>query len=61
MPAVLTEVLLPGHEVLIDDGLVRLRVEDTNGERIRTTVEVGGRSAPTKGSTSRASRSRFRR
>src|SRR5919198_320421 len=26
-PAVISEVLQPGHEVLIDDGLVRLRVE----------------------------------
>ena len=49
MPAVLTEVLMPGQEVLIDDGLVRLRVEDTNGERIRTTVEVGGAVGAHKG------------
>ena len=26
-PAIIGEVLQPGHEVLIDDGLVRLRVE----------------------------------
>jgi pyruvate kinase len=49
MPAVLTEVLMPGQEVLIDDGLVRLRVEDTNGERIRATVEVGGAVGAHKG------------
>ncbi len=49
LPAVLTEVLRPGHEVLIDDGLVRLRVEDTNGERIRATVEVGGAVGAHKG------------
>ena len=49
MPAVLTEVLQPGHEVLIDDGLVRLRIEDTDGERIRATVEVGGAVGAHKG------------
>ncbi len=48
-PAVLTDVLRPGHEVLIDDGLVRLRIEDTDGERIRATVEVGGEVAAHKG------------
>src|SRR6184192_616867 len=30
-PAVISEVLQPGHEVLIDDGLVRLRVETKIG------------------------------
>jgi len=49
MPAVLTEVLQPGHEVMIDDGLVRLRVEETDGERIRATVEVGGAVGAHKG------------
>jgi pyruvate kinase len=49
MPAVLTEVLQPGHEVLIDDGLVRLRIEDTDGDRIRATVEVGGAVGAHKG------------
>jgi len=49
MPAVLTEVLQPGHEVLIDDGLVRLRVEETDGERVRTTVVVGGAVGAHKG------------
>jgi pyruvate kinase len=49
MPAVLTEVLQPGQEVLIDDGLVRLRIEDTDGERIRATVEVGGAVGAHKG------------
>ena len=42
LPAVLTEVLQPGHEVLIDDGLVKLRVEEVDGNRVRTTVVVGG-------------------
>ena len=32
LPAVLTEVLQPGHDVLIDDGLVRLRVEEVDGQ-----------------------------
>jgi pyruvate kinase len=49
MPAVLTEVLQPGHEVLIDDGLVRLRVEDTDGERVRALVMVGGAVGAHKG------------
>ncbi|HEY7345981.1 MAG TPA: pyruvate kinase [Gaiella sp.] len=48
-PAVLTEVLLPGHEVLIDDGLVRLRVDEVDGERVRTTVLVGGAVGAHKG------------
>jgi len=34
-PAVIGEVLRPGHEVLIDDGLVRLRVEEVSGGRAR--------------------------
>jgi pyruvate kinase len=41
-PAVLAEVLQPGHDVLIDDGLVRLRVEEVVGARARCTVLVGG-------------------
>jgi pyruvate kinase len=49
MPAVLTEVLQPGHEVLIDDGLVRLRVEETDGERVRALVMVGGAVGAHKG------------
>jgi pyruvate kinase len=49
MPAVLTEVLRPGHEVLIDDGLVRLRVEETDGERVRALVMVGGAVGAHKG------------
>ena len=49
MPAVLTEVLRPGHEVLIDDGLVHVRVEDTDGERVRGVVTVGGAVGAHKG------------
>jgi pyruvate kinase len=41
-PPVLQQVLLPGHDVLIDDGRVRLRVEEIDGGRARATVLVGG-------------------
>src|SRR5919201_1286333 len=41
-PAVISEVLQPGHEVLIDDGLVRLRVETIESGRARCAVLAGG-------------------
>src|SRR5918998_2731684 len=41
-PPVVSEVLREGHDVLIDDGLVRLRVEEVAGSRARCTVLVGG-------------------
>ena len=41
-PAVISEVLQPGHEVLIDDGLVRLRVDEVEHGRARAAVLVGG-------------------
>ena len=41
-PAVLTQVLHAGHELLIDDGLVRLRVDEVDDGRAHTTVLVGG-------------------
>ena len=41
-PPVVSEVLRQGHDVLIDDGLVRLRVEEVTGSRARCTVLVGG-------------------
>jgi pyruvate kinase len=41
-PAVVGEVLQPGHDVLIDDGLVRLRVEEVERDRARCSVIVGG-------------------
>jgi pyruvate kinase len=41
-PAVISEVLQPGHEVLIDDGLVRLRVETIDQGRARCAVLSGG-------------------
>ena len=41
-PEVLGEVLQPGHDVLIADGSVRLRVEDVSDGRARCVVVVGG-------------------
>jgi pyruvate kinase len=49
LPAVLSEILQPGHEVLIDDGLVRLRVEEVEDGRARCAVLVGGRVDSHKG------------
>jgi pyruvate kinase len=48
-PAVVGEVLRPGHEVLIDDGMVRLRVQETEHERARCGVLVGGTVTAHKG------------
>ncbi len=41
-PAAIGEVLRPGHEVLIDDGLVRLRVDRVEKGRAQCTVVHGG-------------------
>jgi pyruvate kinase len=41
-PEVIGEVLRPGHDVLIDDGLVRLKVEEVEEGRARCAVLVGG-------------------
>ncbi|HSB39268.1 MAG TPA: pyruvate kinase [Gaiellaceae bacterium] len=41
-PAVISEVLQPGHDVLIDDGLVRLRVEAVESGRATCAVVEGG-------------------
>ena len=41
-PAVIGDVLEPGHDVLIDDGLVRLRVERVEGGSASCAVLVGG-------------------
>jgi pyruvate kinase len=41
-PSVIGDVLQPGHEVLIDDGLVRLRVDAVTRGRARCSVLVGG-------------------
>jgi pyruvate kinase len=40
-PAVIGEVLRVGHHILIDDGLVRLAVEEVDKGRIRCRVLVG--------------------
>ena len=49
LPAVIGQVLQAGHDVLIDDGLVRLRVESVEGGRARATVVVGGVVSSNKG------------
>jgi pyruvate kinase len=48
-PAVISEVLAPGQEVLIDDGHVRLRVEEVEGGRARCAVVTGGTVSSHKG------------
>ena len=41
-PPVLPKILEAGHDLLIDDGRVRLRIEEVDGLRARATVLVGG-------------------
>jgi pyruvate kinase len=48
-PAVIGDVLRPGHEVLIDDGLIRLKVEHVTNGRVRCAVLVGGEVGAHKG------------
>src|SRR5881394_3717147 len=48
-PAVISGVLQPGHEVLIDDGLVRLRVDEIELGRARCAVLAGGVVTSNKG------------
>jgi len=48
-PTVIGDVLQPGHEVLIDDGHVRLRVEEVERGRARCAVVVGGTISSNKG------------
>jgi pyruvate kinase len=48
-PSVVGAVLAPGHDVLIDDGLVRLVVESIDGGRAHCRVIVGGPVASHKG------------
>src|SRR5262249_61335307 len=48
-PAVIGDVLEPGHEVLIDDGLVRLRVDEVEAGRATCEVVVGGLVSSHKG------------
>jgi pyruvate kinase len=48
-PAVIGDVLRPGHDILIDDGLVRLTVEEVEHGRARCRVVVGGPVSSHKG------------
>ena len=48
-PAVIGDVLKPGHDVLIDDGLVRLRVGEVEHGRAHCEVIVGGLVSSHKG------------
>jgi pyruvate kinase len=48
-PPVIADVLQPGHDVLIDDGRIRLRVLDVAGGRARCTVINGGTVLSRKG------------
>jgi pyruvate kinase len=48
-PSVIGDVLQLGHDVLIDDGLVRLRVDAVERGRARCTVLVGGEISSHKG------------
>jgi pyruvate kinase len=48
-PGVIAEVLRPGHEVLIDDGHVRLAVHDVEEGQARCSVLVGGLVSAHKG------------
>jgi pyruvate kinase len=49
MPAVIGEVLQPGHDLLIDDGHVQLKVDEVEGGRALCTVLVGGVVTANKG------------
>jgi pyruvate kinase len=48
-PSVIGQVLSPGHDVLVDDGLVRLAVESVESGRALCRVVVGGEVAAHKG------------
>src|SRR5207302_8392996 len=48
-PSVIGDVLEAGHDVLIDDGHIRLRVERVERPRAICTVVIGGRVAAHKG------------
>jgi pyruvate kinase len=48
-PAVISDVLQAGHEVLIDDGHIRLRVEGVSEGRARCAVLAGGVVTSNKG------------
>ena len=48
-PAAIGEVLRPGHEVLINDGMIRLRVDEVETGRARCGIVVGGEVTSHKG------------
>jgi pyruvate kinase len=48
-PSVFGSVLAPDHDILVDDGLVRLRVERVENGRARCRVVTGGVVKPNKG------------
>jgi len=48
-PSVIADVLEPGHDVLVDDGLIRLRVVEVRQGRVRCEVIVGGEVKANKG------------
>src|SRR5262245_734377 len=48
-PAVIGDVLRPGHDVLIDDGLIRLKVHEIEHGRVHCAVLVGGAVSAHKG------------
>lgn len=39
----------PGQVILVDDGLLRLRVKSVEGLRVNTVVEIGGKISNNKG------------
>ena len=49
LPAIIGDVLRAGHHVLIDDGLIKLQVEDVVHGRVRCAVLVGGSVSAHKG------------
>jgi pyruvate kinase len=48
-PSAIADVLEPGHDVMIDDGLIRLVVEEVAHRRARCRVIVGGEVKSNKG------------
>ncbi len=48
-PPPIAQVLEPGHDILIDDGLIRLYVEQVDNGRARCLVVVGGEVKANKG------------
>jgi len=47
-PGVVDEVK-PGHRILIDDGTIRIRVQDRGGDRLQCACEIGGTIKSRKG------------